>query len=182
MTVVDDLSVLTDALHADVLQCMEALVAADTQTMRRHLVRATFAEIEGILYAYKLFALKGHELNQVSYSPAELALLREEDYDLDAKGIPQTRPARLTFAANLLFTIRSLAKAFSRSYDPPTGEVGWMKLKDSAKVRDRLMHPKAAGALLVSDGELIDLGKGREWWVAVRTAVVMGAGSPMANH
>src|SRR5438128_879761 len=99
---------MSNVLTADVNACRDALTLNDTQTARRQLCRAFFAQVEGVMYGYKQIALMASDSALVELTPSEQALLREESYDLADTGEAAPRPARLPFKANFRFSMKAL--------------------------------------------------------------------------
>lgn len=128
---------------------------------RRIFVRSVFSCIEAVAFRMKAWALTW-ETNRLS--PAEIMFAKEEGHDLDANGTIKMRPARLPFVGNFRFAFAVVAKAAEVNYklDVVTDD-GWRALNDALKVRDRLMHPKRAADLRVSDAEVRDAKTAYEW-------------------
>jgi len=118
---------------------------------RRLFVRSVFAFIEAAVFRIKTGAL----LWDIStLSPNEIALIKEEDYELDDTGAIKTRKARLKFFGNFRFAFAVGAKAAGVNYQLDVGGDGWRSLRDAVPVRDRLTHPKRATDLVVTDAEV----------------------------
>ncbi len=95
--------------------------------------------------------------------PQEIALINEEDYELDDTGAVKTRKARLRFSGNFRFAFAVAAKAAGVTYQLDVGGDGWRTLRDVVKVRDRLMHPKKSGDLDVTNSEVRDVMAAFRW-------------------
>lgn len=122
-------------------------------SVRRGLVRAVFAFIEGCLYFQRQMLLGswGERLSE----PTRLAL-SELQIEVTGQGTVQTRLMR-TGALNLIrLTIRSFAKAVPNAVEIKCEGAGFEALTRAIKVRDRLMHPKGIASLTVSDCEIHD--------------------------
>lgn len=118
---------------------------------RRLFVRSVFAFIEAAVYRIKSGALFWDTSKLL---PQEIALINEEDYELDDSGAVKTRKARLRFFGNFRFAFAVAAKAAGVTYQLDVGGDGWRALRDALKVRDRLMHPKRSADLVVTDAEV----------------------------
>jgi hypothetical protein len=125
-----------------------------SQTKRRSFIRALFAWIEADTFNRKQIALLLHHEGQVDFSAAELALLREEHYDLDPKGQARTQQKFLRLAENRRFGVRCFCKATGIDYNVETGNQGWEGFLRSIKLRNRITHPKNPADLFVSDNDL----------------------------
>jgi len=95
---------------------------------------------------------------------AELALLREERFQLDRKGMPEPKENFQSFLPNLLFSIRCYVKNHGASFEPNIGVAGWESMRTALELRDRLTHPKSAEGLEVSPEDERHLVMGAAWW------------------
>jgi len=132
---------LTELLAADFDEAATNL-KSKTQCERRALVRTFFAYVEAARFLLKKLALHLYDPKvNPCFSNAELALLREESYDLDRKGFPITRTKFLPFETDLRFAFRAAAKAFG--VDDPVDVSGknWEGFKVARSLRDRITHP-----------------------------------------
>ena len=93
----------------------------------------------------------------VDFTFPEQALLSEESYELDDKGKVRTKAARIILAGNIKFAFRTYAQAHLAKYKVKDDGSGWDAFKKTIKIRDRLMHPKRASDLVVSNDEMSDL-------------------------
>lgn len=122
-----------------------------SQVERRLLIRSVFSFIEAVVFRIKTGAL---DWDTNLLSPSEIALAKEEDYELDDSGAVIIRKARLRFFANFRFAFAVAAKAAQADYQLNVGGDGWQALRNALPVRDRLMHPKRAADLAVTDSEV----------------------------
>ena len=118
---------------------------------RRLLIRSVFSVIESISFRVKTGALLW-ETNALS--PGEIALIKEEDYELDDSGDVTIRKARLTLLKNFRFAFSVAAKAAGADFRLDVGGVGWQALRETIPVRDRLTHPKKLSDLSVTEDEV----------------------------
>jgi hypothetical protein len=153
---------LESVLRADVLHAREGLENDDpTEYHRRQYVRAVFAQLEGSTFTLKQLALPS---DTSSLTDAELALLRGETYRLNDAGKALVSPAHLTLASDMRFAFRTYAKSVGLRYELPVTEPGWSALLRAKKIRDRLMHPRTAKDLEVTDPELACTTEAAEWF------------------
>ena len=131
---------------------------------RRALVRSVFAAIEGTITRLKDSTLDLAPMKLGLFTSGELALLREEDYELTQEGTVHILTARLGLLPNLRFTLAMLQRAASSKAPIDYGGQGWQQLRTSVKVRDRLMHPKKPGDLEVTGDEIKALKGAWEWF------------------
>ena len=134
-----------------------------TQFAHRTLIRTYFAYVEGLAFQLRqvtLASLKETDL----LSPGELALLKEERFQLNHRGQPEARENFQQVLPNLLFSIRCYVKNHGATYQPDISHHGWECMKRAVEVRDRLTHPKSAEGLEVTDADLHVFNEGAAWW------------------
>jgi len=137
----------------------------DTQFNRRTCFRTFFAFVEGAVFILKRNVLLLHEKGIAHFSQAELALLHEEQYDLNKKGEVKTpRPKFLRLPDNVLFSCKVYAKAYQLSYKLDVSGEGWGSFRKALAVRNRIMHPKHSNDLEIKDEEMKDIDKAFEWY------------------
>lgn len=110
------------AISDDLERSEKELLSNDNSYSRRNYIRALFAAIE-----LSVFVLKQTLLVAASSCPgkltfAELALLREETFDLENTGKVRTQKKFLKIADNLRFTIRCVEKGFGLSLNFNPGD------------------------------------------------------------
>lgn len=122
------------------------------QFNRRMYVRSVFALIEGMVYRMKQICLSEPAERHYDFSAAEIALLREEAYELEDKGRVKIRPSKIRTPANVRFAFEAFSKYHGSDFTLED-RIGWQFFLQALKLRDRLMHPKFTGDLDVSDQE-----------------------------
>ena len=98
-----------------------------------------------------------------SLSPGEVALAAEDDYELKENGEVTIRKAKLKFGPNFRFAFLLLAKANGIDYRLNVSCKEWEAMGRALRVRDRLMHPKLATDLQVTDDETRDALIAYQW-------------------
>jgi hypothetical protein len=165
---------LLSLLWDDVDACNVHANVATSAAHRRQFFRSMFACIEGAVWLFKQESLEQHKNGSIVFTASELSILSEVTPGIDGQGIAQELPANLRFVPNLLFTFRCHARAFE--YEPVlrVGDHEWGDLKVSAKVRNRLMHPKQLSSMSVSDDEF-KLARGAlKWFGLTCSAATLG--------
>jgi len=157
---------------------------------RRAAVRSTFALIEGVTFSIKQLASTWIRDSQGSLpwrvlGPKEmgqLALLREESYDLDDKGQVIIRPARLDLLRNVRFAFNAFFRIIHMSDSPLDASArGWSTFRDAMRVRNRLMHPKKPGDIAVSTDEALLVNQAYVWFHELFLAGFRGPGDGQAG-
>jgi len=154
---------LVDTVLDDVLSVLDDLAESDTPARRRTLVRTVFAAVEAVTATLKTDCL-ARDLSH--YSVEELAMLREDSYEIGPDGKAERRHKTIPPRENFRFAIRMYAKhavAGSAAFALDVGGSGWPALRDSLKVRNRLTHLKRPDDLAVTDAELETLQQAVVW-------------------
>lgn len=154
-TEIGDLRDKHGILRKDSERCIRAAQKFPTnQFWRRMMVKNSFAWFEGTIYGIKRLAIYQFERKEVKFSHAELAMLREEKYELNfdtGKAVVKTNNYP-KFNPNLRFAFSCLAKSCEATFD--LDESIRLQLKQFEDIRNRLTHPKKVKDLEVSNGEL----------------------------
>lgn len=151
----------THLLVGDASDAFEQLKAENSPALRRSTVRAVFAAIEGLLWQLK----SGLDAPPAGESIGELAVLREETYSVDERGVLRTRPYYLPLPQTIRFLTRLVQRA-RPAYNLDFNHPGWTYLLASLEVRHRLTHPKTLEDLNVSEEELGQLSAAFAWFLA----------------
>lgn len=138
---------------------------ADYEFHARQLIRAAFAYIEGVTFSVKATAAAKCMDTGLPISPQERYLAVEVDYDLNDKGEVVERPAQIKLTRNIrfAFALTERANKLRPLFDPSVD--WWSSLRESMRVRDRLMHPRMPGDLDVTPNELLTVIKAKNGFV-----------------
>ena len=134
-----------------------------TQFAHRTLIRTYFAYVEGLAFQLRQVTLASLQETDL-LSPGEIALLKEERFQLDDRGQPQAKENFQKVLPNLLFSIRCYVKNHGATYQPDISHHGWQCMKKAVEVRDRLTHPKSAEGLDITNADLHAFNEGAAWW------------------
>ena len=160
---VNELKRIFTVLANDLESALELGRADPSQFVHRTLFRTYFAYVEGVAFQLRqvtLASLQGTDL----LTSAELALLREERFQLNSKGIPEAKENYQQVLPNLLFSLRCYVKNHGAAYLPDTGHHGWESMRKAVAVRDRLMHPRSTGGLEITEEDIQYFVAGAAWW------------------
>jgi hypothetical protein len=149
--------------------------ASVSPTERRQFMRSMFAAIEAAIWLLKQDALEQHGKGRLAFSTSELALLAETAPALQADGTVRDAPAQLRFAPHALFAFKAHARAYSYACVLDVGDHHWELMRRSARVRNRLMHPKHLASLQVSDDELADARRALRWFAKLSSLASLEA-------
>jgi hypothetical protein len=164
-----------EALKAEVTDLMETIgvegpkgelriyPAQVPRTKARMLIRSLFATIEGVVYCMKQIAVAANR-SDGPLTLDELLICKEIAFGLKANGEVDGSSMRPKFEPNLKFAFAVLAKAFHQAFELDTNGVGWNRLVQSVKVRNRLAHPKRSSDLELTDDELRHAIEAYQWF------------------
>ena len=157
---------LIEAIAEDSIAAEKARRSNDNPTNRRNVVRVLFSAVEAEVYQRKRLALFRHSEGQVPFTPAELALLREEQYTLNHKGEAEPKPIFLRLTENFQFSARMLCKAYGLTYAIDKSGAGWKAFCDAIAIRNRITHPKHVHDLSIEEAEFKTIADASRWYRA----------------
>lgn len=161
------LSFLGLSLFDDLNICKKNIDHKMSSFWERAYVRFFFSSVEGIAYGMRQLLLSANESGQINISTAELSLLREERYEINDHGKMKTRTQFANFLPSIKFTLRYFAAAYGLShiYESAIQKPGWTAFRESAKIRNRLTHPKDVRELMVTKEEFTKIELAEEWFM-----------------
>jgi len=159
----DELEGIYSALRTEIVEVLRVPEQSDgtsklrdpatlPPSQRRFVVRAVFSMMEAICFQLKQMCLESPFASRLT--PGEMALARDEDFEVDDRGEVATRSARIRFLSNLRFAFRVVVKSHDAPFALDTSGSGWAALQAAVKVRDRVTHPKRVSDLDLSDEEI----------------------------
>jgi len=130
-------------------------VAQDPSVYNKRVVfRVAFSAIEGLIFMLKTQLLDGLPIEEGTYSLAEIALLREEGYQLDNRGNTVVRTQFLRAADNLLFTWKMYFRGILPEFAVDLSGSGWNSFMLSALSANRITHPRSSSDLELTDDDV----------------------------
>ena len=152
-------------LEKDLAFAREQWQKSDTPYTRRTLVRTSTALMEGLVNQMGDFILETIDCGvEFLFTSAELSILKEETYSLNKKGEVDSRVNFQPFLPKLLHTAHCYMRLFGEDFNANTGVYGWECMQSLVKTRNRLMHPKGACDLEVSDKNFEMAQNAVEWF------------------
>lgn len=130
---------------------IEALLDAqdDSHNSRRNFIRAAAALIEGYAHCFREMCEVGVATGAGRLTPKEVQVIQAE------RSFDSTERIKLT--------LRAAYKSFQLPSGPDFGDEGWRHAQSLIDKRDRLMHPKSAEDLEVSDDLWANIHEGTKW-------------------
>jgi hypothetical protein len=120
-----DLSEMFGILARDMRETAAALKADPSQYHRRVAVRGLFALVEAVTYMLKQQILEWIAKGNKRYTIAEIALLKDEAYTLDAQAQRLVHPKFLPTDANFRFAMNLYARDYQPEYALDVADNGW---------------------------------------------------------
>jgi hypothetical protein len=153
-------------LSLDLLETYEYLqVDRHSQPARRTWVRTFCSQFEAITYGLKQLLADIAVFPYVDITSYEILVLREESVEVDDKGRVKIKTNNfLSPKKNLIFIATLVARALNSTLRLDTGVHGWEALTTTFAIRNRLVHPKQATDLIVSDDELGTVAVAQDWF------------------
>jgi hypothetical protein len=156
-----------------------------SQYNRRVFFMVSFSMVEAILNSIKLASLNLHEglslkikrnsskeeLPKMCHTfrprltEEEVITLTEKAPYVDDNGCVKLRPMFLPFIKNLKLSFHLISKVLSSDFKPDYSDNNFEKLKESVKVRNRIVHPKNQSSLNISSIELVNMTLGIDWFI-----------------
>jgi hypothetical protein len=136
----------------------------ESQFARRTYIRSIFSALEGTVWLLKTACLAAVDATgKQLFTPAELALLREESYELRSNGEIKVSAKFLKLPDNIRFIYKFINKRFNSNIDTGSGGKKWEQFLISLEIRNRITHPKNTTAFIISDEET-EICKGTSQW------------------
>jgi len=160
---VADLQSTWRILAADHAAAATAENVENSQYAKRALVRAFFAQVEGLSYQLRQVTIASLRDTGL-LSTAEVQLLREVRELIDDKGNVREVTSYLPFPDSVLFTMKMYVKNHGATFDIDKSHSGWSAFKQATQTRHRVTHPKSAASLEVVDSDIRCLEEASSWW------------------
>jgi hypothetical protein len=148
----------------DVHEARRRLDASSLQFDRRAYIRAVSASVEGLIFEFKQVALVAHEAGVVTLAPEEVAILREETYDLAENGRPVIRKKLSSLLPTLRFVIPLFGRTLGVQYEPAVDGAGWQAFRQAVEIRNRVTHPRSLEDGQVSEADLEVVHQANQWY------------------
>ena len=147
---------LYSILSADIENGFAELEKDDTNQCRRRAVfHFIFAWLEGLIFMMKQVTLDFHKAGYGKLSEAEIAMLKEESYEIDRKGNAVSQRKFLRFEDNFKFSFKAFSSVLDADFKLNLGnDSRWDSLLKSISKRNKITHPKKFEDLTLSDEDL----------------------------
>ena len=160
---VHELKAVYNILKNDVDEIFEYGESKNTHFAHRTMLRTHFAFIEGMVYQLRQVALASSTQKPNLFSPQEIAILKEESYELNKKGEIQSQDNFQKFLPSLLFSMKCYARIHGTEYKPNTNDHRWSDMRNYYEIRNQLIHPKSSADLNI-DNEKVEISSNATNW------------------
>lgn len=151
-------------LYGDLIDAKTMLLANGEQVWRRSFVRNFYSVVEGCISMLKAQTLWVYDLQKWPLTDAERAMLKEETYSLNDKGVAYAQSKFLPTDANLRFVLELFLRPANPAFRVDTGGSGWSAFKAGLKIRNRITHPNVGESFLITDDEVQLLLAAVDWF------------------
>lgn len=93
-------------------------------------------------------------------------MLREESFSLNGRGKIQIQQKFVPIDANIRFAFSMYGRAIGRAIELNCSGEEWHAFKNALAIRNRIVHPKSADELSITDDELACVRKATNWILA----------------
>ena len=160
---------LSGPLWRDMVEAGSRRLQDDSPFNRRTYVRAYFAFVEGWVWINKQLALVRHYLsNTPLLSEAEVALLRDEQYEVKSNGDAVIRTKFIRLVDNIRFMDKCLDKVGRPTKPLDFESPAWRALKESVEIRNRITHPRTPEDLDLSDEDMKTIQDAANWFAKLQ--------------
>ena len=140
-TIEEDYAELLEALvliSADVTKAAAISKHEDSQFARRTYIRSVVALFEANANLMADVCIKSQERGEVSFTIAEDAALREENYTLDNKGIASSRKSFYPMQSRFRLVARLFGKIHNVEFNVDASNQGWEFFSRAIEIRNRI--------------------------------------------
>lgn len=145
-----ELTSLYNVLIRDYELCEQHLNDVDPAFWRRSLVRCVAAFAEGVGSFVRRHALAATPIHEIG----RRSLLAGQRYRVSEAGEIEINQVRTPALTNIFFSFRCYAQMFGCHTPLNKQDEGWGALKQSFRIRDRVMHPSTVLDLEISSAEV----------------------------
>lgn len=171
---------LYQVLIDDVVQIERVLKTEDTQVWRRAFCRAVFSMMEGMNAWLKQYVVETYWPGFIDDETRRE--LSDQRLLIDKTGAERPVSQFKPFAENFFFAFDSFAWTSGSSFCPKKDAKEWAALIRAKEIRDRIVHPKASGDLVITDEELTLLRHICSWYLSLLHDLLYSSASALFNE
>ena len=155
-----------DIAVEDAQSALEEAFQTSSPRHKRNAVRAVFAFIDGCHNF-----VRSHVNSQASaykhlYSLSDLAVLREESPYVDERGNVKTRQLKVPLITSIKALVKLLEKNNVAKHEVDLTHSGFFALAKAIDIRNRVVHPKNAKELDLSENDMQLVAQAFNWYLA----------------
>ena len=149
----DDLHILLDMFHDD----------RANQTLRRSLVRACWAYVEAVVFGIRTMTLRAIDLGEGEMTWTDRKFLTGISFFVSSAGEVRGKNEHPGALESIKRVFNAASKYFELPWKPSFSD-GWLHVRGSIQLRDRLVHPKSNRQLWIADDEIARHNEAFEWF------------------
>jgi hypothetical protein len=158
-----DVTAFIQAIEGDVDIAQKCLDDQDSPYNRRAFVKNYYSFLEGLLHFLRTEVIRRVAIEPGRLTEAEIAVLKEETYEVTGSGKIQTREKFLSFEHAFRLSFRFYFSSVIDQVKIDYGGKGWPALLQGLQIRNRITHPKATAQMEISDEELAIVREAKGW-------------------
>ena len=168
-----------DIAVGDAQSSLEEAFRTNSPRHKRNAVRAVFAFIDGCHNF-----VRGHVESQASaykhlYSLSDLAVLREESPYVDERGNVKTRQLKIPLITSIKALVKLLEKNDVAKHEVDLTHSGFLALAEAIEIRNRVVHPKNAEELDLSNEDMQLVAQAFNWYLAFALRIGHASGEAL---
>lgn len=158
---------MIEKMNAERSKCKELVDnERESEDLRRISIRTFFSIIEAMCYRLKVSALSRAEIKGMRLKKQEIAIINEESFFLDEKGVPRIKKIYPKVTSNLRFAFKIFARVFVAEFKLDLGGDEWEEFQKAVDIRNRVTHPKNPSDMNVTKTDFKKVIRAFDWFVA----------------
>ncbi|EGH28977.1 hypothetical protein I4I80_19960 [Pseudomonas syringae pv. tomato] len=149
----------------------------------RTYVRAVFAMFEGVTFATRQYILAQAAVGHYEITDQERALLSEQTFSLDSKGVIHGKESFLQFMPGFRLTMTVFGRCLGMSgyADSAFGHNGFESFREGVRVRNQVTHPKSQAQMMLSHKDIETVKLAERWFDSLFEAMLGSAFEPASQ-
>ena len=155
-----------DIAIEDAQSSLEEALQTSAPRHKRNAVRAVFAFIDGCHNFVRSHVESQASVYKHLYSVSDLAVLREESPYVDERGNVKTRQLKVPLITSIKALVKLLEKNNAAKHEVDLTHPGFLALAKAVEIRNRVVHPKCAKELDLSESDIQLVANAFNWYLA----------------
>lgn len=155
-----------DIAMQDAEACLRDASETGSPRHKRSAVRSVFAFVDGCHDQIREHVSTQANAHRYAYSVADLAVLQEESPYVDERGNVRVRQMRVPLVTSIKALVKLMDKNEKVLHEVDLSHPGFAALGRAVEIRNRVVHPKNAQDLDLSDTDMSDVRAAFAWYIA----------------